>query len=207
MCSETKCCQPGEFCDTIEGRAGCCPNDAETCGGSACAEQGSACCGDYVCDPGYECNHLDGYRGCCKPGTLKCPGACMCIIESAFESPVLTWFSPSSVGCPAGSICGTASGSCARSTTTTSSARPTPTCPNRSSFNRRATELDASYSRAERSTSSREREYPVKCPIVIASTGERLPGVIFTYQNNVNDEVIQSMCAGTYADARRKYYR
>ena len=73
MCSETKCCQPGEFCDTIEGRAGCCPNDAETCGGSACAEQGSACCGDYVCDPGYECNHLNGYRGCCKPGTLKCP--------------------------------------------------------------------------------------------------------------------------------------
>ncbi|KAF1951917.1 hypothetical protein CC80DRAFT_189468 [Byssothecium circinans] len=95
--SGTNCCGTGIKCCPSTSRCvlspveGCCPNTAQTCGGTACADPGSVCCGGFVCPSGYQCN-TNGGRSCCTASEVKCSGGC----------------------CPAGSTCSSTAGLCQR---------------------------------------------------------------------------------------------
>jgi hypothetical protein len=83
------CCPDDSACSTLVlGK--CCPNTAQTCGGTACADPGTVCCSDYVCPSGLECNELGGGQQCCEPDEEKCDDACKsCAASPAAGTPSL----------------------------------------------------------------------------------------------------------------------
>ncbi|KAH6618315.1 hypothetical protein B0J18DRAFT_275982 [Chaetomium sp. MPI-SDFR-AT-0129] len=239
ICSATQCCRTGQQCcprgccsleeNCYPAGKGCCPKNAQTCGGSMCVQPGSVCCGTaFACKPGRVCNVQAG--GCCPTDWRLCPTTC----------------------CPPGSTCARQSGYCSRlswsttqrtstirSTSTrvstylstaTSSRKLTSIVTSVSQITSRSTEISTIKStrtsiRTSTSTStstdackatsnanSRElqgRQAPdhpkiTSCVRVCHSSGQNLPVVEFHNIPGQTDQLFRSMCEGMNGWLRRQ---
>lgn len=185
------CCPDGSECRTnLPDDKKCCPDTAETCGGTMCAEAGSVCCSDFVCPEGMTCNELGG-QNCCEETEIHCENACE--ISAIPEEVELT-----SAGCPEGSECGPEAGYCQSITSSMMTATQTSTMTQTSTASAAtSTATDDCVPGTERRSVVDRGRFPNYCLRVcnIADRNE-YPVWEITPKAGVTDQLVLSMCEG-----------